>query len=88
MTGGVKFKIVMQWIDYRRANCLTTVSTQEARVALGYRLVRLSRFFCAYQPLVYSHTAKTMNQLFCNIAVPICAWKHLLMEIDLKVLTT
>ena len=47
MTGGVKFKILMQGIDYRRANSLTIVSTQEARVALGYRLVRFSRFFCA-----------------------------------------
>ena len=26
------------------------LSTQEARVALGYRLVRLLRFFRAYQP--------------------------------------
>ena len=43
MTGGVKFKVLMQWIDYRRADCLTIVSTQEAKVALGYRLVSICR---------------------------------------------
>ena len=33
------------------------LSTQEARVALGYRLVRLLRFFRAWQPLAFIHNS-------------------------------
>ena len=33
------------------------LSTQEARVALGYRLVRLLRFFRAWQPPACTHNS-------------------------------
>jgi len=43
------------------------LSTQEARVSLGYRLVRLLRFFRAYQP-----PARTQNSIVHAIEFTIC----------------
>ena len=43
------------WMHFRGL-----LSTQEARVALGYHLMRLLRFFCAQQPPACTHS------LLCN----------------------
>jgi len=40
------------------------LSTQEARVALGYRLVRLLRFFRAYQPPACIHNSIVHTMAF------------------------
>ena len=40
------------------------LSTQEARVALGYRLVPLLRFFRAYQPPACTHNSIVHAMVF------------------------
>ena len=40
------------------------LSTQEARVALGYRLVQVLRFFCAWQPPACIHNSMVVRCTF------------------------